>query len=187
MQTAALIKAGVAEDLIFTDKMSGGSMSRPGLTAALKVAQHLNTEFVVWKLDRLGRTMLGIIEIMQLFEKRGVRLVSLTEGFDLGTPFGKAIIGFLAVFAELERNLIRERTMAGMARARERGEMVGRPIAMTPERIETAKAMLADGKPVKDILPALKTLDGPPISRSKVFQWVADYRALEPGEPTDDR
>ena len=90
MQTAALIKAGVAEDLIFTDKMSGGSMSRPGLTAALKVAQHLNTEFVVWKLDRLGRTMLGIIEIMQLFEKRGVRLVSLSEGFDLGTPFGKA-------------------------------------------------------------------------------------------------
>ena len=63
----------------------------------------------------------------------------------------------------------------------------GRPIAMTPERIETAKAMLADGKPVKDILPALKALDGPPISRSKVFQWVADFRALEPNEPTDDR
>lgn len=187
MQVEALKRYGVHPDFIFTDTMSGGSMKRPGLKAALRIAQHMDTEFVVWKLDRLGRTMLGIIEVMKLFEDRGVRLVSITEGFDLGTPFGKAMVGMLAVFAEMERDLIRERTMAGLARARERGEVAGRPNAMTPERVEKAKAMLAQGSTPMQILGELREIKGPGISRARVYQWVKDMREIDPEDETDDR
>lgn len=189
MQIDALKKYGVPEDLIFTDKLSGASDKRPGFRRAIKTAQHEGTEFVVWKLDRLGRTVLGIIETLQLLDKRGVHLVSITERFDMGTPFGRAIVGFLAVFAELERNLIRERTMAGLRRARERGDAHGRPIAMTPERIEVASRMLAEDQHVKnEILPALQAMDGPKISRSALYAWVKDYRRSLPlPDETDDQ
>jgi len=189
MQVSALIKYGVPEDLIFTDKMSGASSKRPGLERALKTAQHAGTEFVVWKLDRLGRTVMGIIETLQLFEKRDVHLVSITDKFDLGTPMGRAMVQLLAVFAELERNLIRERTLAGIQRAKERGDAHGRPIAMTEARIEKAKEMLAeDCHVLKEILPALKKLDGPSISRSALYEWVKDYRRLmPPDDATDDQ
>jgi DNA invertase Pin-like site-specific DNA recombinase len=189
MQIEALKKYGVKERLIFTDKMSGASDKRPGFVHALKAAQHKGTELVVWKLDRLGRTVMGIIETLQLLDSRGVHLVSLTERIDLGTPFGKAIVGFLAVFAELERNLIRERTLAGIRRAKERGEPHGRPTAMTEERIKVATQMLAEGKHMQnEILPAMKKMSGPPVSRSVLYAWAKDQRRLLPLEyETDDR
>lgn len=189
MQVEALTQYGVPEGLIFTDKMSGATDKRPGFIRALKTAQHEDTEFVVWKLDRLGRTVMGIIETLQLLDKRGVHLVSLTERVDLGTPFGKAIVGFLAVFAELERNLIRERTLAGIRRAKERGEPHGRPTAMTQERIKVATQMLAERMHLQnDILPAMKEISGPPISRSVLYAWAKDQRRLMPLEDeTDDR
>jgi len=189
MQIEALKKYGVREDLIFTDKMSGAIDKRPGFIGALKFAQREGTEFVVWKLDRLGRTVMGIIETLQLLDKRGVHLVSLTERVDLGTPFGKAIVGFLAVFAELERNLIRERTLAGIRRAKESGEPHGRPKAMTEERIRIATQMLAEGKHLQNaILPAMKKISGPPVSRSVLYAWAKDQRRLLPLEDeTDDR
>jgi DNA invertase Pin-like site-specific DNA recombinase len=161
----------------------------PGFVSALKAAQYPGTGLVVWKLDRLGRTVLGIIETLQLLERRGVRLFSLTERMDLSTPFGKAMVGFLAVFAELERNLIRERTTAGLVRAKERGDPHGRPSVMTAERIEMAKAMLADGKHIlHEILPVLQSMDGPKITRSPLSAWTKIYKRLVPlADETDDR
>lgn len=187
MQVAALIKAGVPEDMIFTDKMSGASNKRPGLKAALKLAQHTQTDLVVWKLDRLGRTLLGIMEIMQLMDRRSVRLVSITEGFDMGTPFGKAMVGFLAVFAELERNLIRERTIAGLKRAKEKGVIVGRRETMTPERVARATEMISSGSTRAEILAEMQSMEGPAIARSRVQRWCKDYLELNPEDPTDDR
>lgn len=188
MQIAALEKYGIPRNLIFTDRMSGASSKRPGFAKALKMARHEGTEFVVWKLDRLGRTVMGIIETMQRFEEDGVRLVSITDKFDLGTPMGRAMLQLLAVFAELERDLIRERTIAGIERARERGENPGRPNAMTEERVALARQMLIEGKHiVKEILPAVKKLPGPPIAKATLYAWTKDNkRLIEPEDDTDD-
>ncbi|HDZ82942.1 MAG TPA: recombinase family protein [Roseobacter sp.] len=189
MQVDALKRYGVQEEYIFTDKMSGKSQSRPGLTKALKTAQHSDSEFVVWKLDRLGRSLLGILDTVQLFSDRGVRLVSLTEGLDLGTPMGRMILHIMASLAEYERELIRERTMAGLRQAKEDGRAHGRPASMTDERCQKAADMLTDGAHVvKEILPALQKLAGPPIKRAALYKWVQDHKAATPPEEsTDDR
>jgi len=189
MQIEAMVRYGVPGEMIFTDKLSGAKSDRPGLTRALKTAQFAGTELVVWKLDRLGRTVMGIIETMQLLEGRGVTLFSLTERMDLSTPFGKAMLGFLAVFAELERNLIRERTMAGLKRAKERGDPHGRPAVMTAERIEVATRMLADHRHIeREILPVLQGLEGPSITRSPLYAWTKQQkRLMKPKVETDDR
>ncbi|MCD1642575.1 recombinase family protein [Aurantimonas coralicida] len=171
MQIDALKKYGVPEDLIFVDRMSGASMKRPEFLKALTVAQHEGTEFVVWKLDRLGRTIRGIIDTMQLLDGRKVHLVSLTERFDLGTAFGRAILHFLAVFAELERDMIRERTMAGLKRAKERGGAHGRPRSMTPERAAKADAMLRDGHRGATVWREVKAMPGPGLSRAAYYAW----------------
>lgn len=189
MQVAALKRYGVPEDLIFTDKMSGSSSKRPGFMSALKAAQYPGMELVVWKLDRLGRTVMGIIETLQLVDERDVHLVSLMERIDLGTPIGKAMVTLLAVFAQLERDMIRQRTMEGMKRAKERGGAHGRPATMTPERIEVAKLMLSEDKHIlHEILPALQALAGPKITRSPLYAWTKDYKRMMPLEDeTDDR
>lgn len=186
MQIEALKRYGVPEGMIITDKMSGTVSNRPGLTTALKMAQHEGTEFVVWKLDRLGRSIRGIIETMQIFEKRGVRLVSITERFDLSTPFGKAILHFLAVFAELERDLIRERTMAGLQRAKERGDPHGRPRAMTPEREALGDELLRGGYRGASVWKRLQAMPGPKLSRSAYFAWQQLWDFQHPADDLDD-
>lgn len=177
MQIAALKKYGVEEHLIFVDRASGGGdfLKRPNFVRAMKYAQHEGTEFVVWKLDRLGRTLGGILDTLKILSDRGVNFVSLTERVDTTGPMGKAMIHLLAVFAELERDLIRERTMAGIARARERGERGGRPVAMTPDRIAKAEQMLAEGERGVKIWQALIQIDGPKISRSAYYNWQQQW------------
>lgn len=182
MQIAALEAYGVPRDLIFVDRASGGSMNRPMFIRALKTAQHPGTEFVVWKLDRMGRTLEGIIEVLNLLESRGVKFFSLTERVDMTTPMGKAMLQMMAVVAELERNLIVERTKAGIARARERGEKGGRPVAMTPARVEVADTMLRLGTRGNEVWQALKPLSEVPISRAAYFAW---QKLWDAGEVTD--
>ena len=179
MQIAALKAYGVPEDLIFVDRASGGTLDRPEFLKALRFARHPGTEFVVWKLDRMGRTLEGIIEVLNLLEGRGVKFFSLTERVDMTTPMGKAMLQMMAVVAELERNLIVERTKAGIARARERGEKGGRPIAMTPERVEVADMMLLQGKRGNEVWEALKPLSDVPISRAAYFAWQKQWDAGE--------
>ncbi|MFG6637339.1 recombinase family protein [Sulfitobacter sp. 1A12126] len=182
MQIAALKAYGVPEELIFVDRASGGSMNRPMFIRALKTAQHEGTEFVVWKLDRMGRTLEGIIDVLKLLEGRGVKFFSLTERVDMTTPMGKAMLQMMAVVAELERNLIIERTKAGIARARERGERGGRPIAMTPARVEVADTMLRLGKRGEEVWEAIKPLSDVKVSRAAYFAW---QKLWDAGEVTD--
>lgn len=190
MQVEALKREGVPEDMIFTDKMTGSKKNRPGLEAALKAAQHSETQFLVWKLDRLGRSLLGILETVAFLDsKRNVRLVSLTEGLDLGTPMGRMVLHIMASLAEYERELIRERTVAGLRQAREEGKAHGRPASMTDERCALAAQMLQEGRNVaKEILPALQKLDGPSIKRAALYRWVQAHRqGGTDSDSTDDR
>lgn len=190
-QIEALRRYGVSDDLIFTDKMSGKTQKRPGLTEALRLAQHPETELVVWKLDRLGRSLLGILDTVAMIDRRGVRLYSLTERLDLATPMGRMILHIMASLAEYERALIRDRTIAGLRQARADGRAHGRPASMTDERCRLAAEMLTDGRHVvNDILPALQDLEGPPIKRAALYAWVKDHKALaatDDQDGTDDR
>ena len=176
MQITALKQYGVKDEMIFTDKMSGAKTNRPGLDAAILAASKSGGEFVVWKLDRLGRTLLGIIGAMQVFEANNVLLISLTERFDLATPMGKGMFHIMAALAQMERDLIRERTIAGLKAARERGALHGRPQAMTPERVAKATELTMAGVSATQIIPALKAMPGPKIGRSRVYQWVKDFK-----------
>lgn len=177
MQIDALRKYGVPEDLIFVDRASGGSLSRPNFLRALKYAQHEGAEFVVWKLDRLGRTLGGVLDTLKILSDRNVAFISLTERVDTTGPMGKAMIHLLAVFAELERDLIRERTIAGINRARERGEQGGRPRAMTEDRIAKAVELIAVGERGNTVWKAMQAMPGPKISRAAYYAWQQEWDA----------
>lgn len=126
-QIALLKKRGIPDENIFVDEASGRSMRRPRLEAALKLmAGRPGWTLVVYKLDRLGRNLKGVLELAERFEDEGWNLVSLTEQIDTRTPMGKAFFGFMAIMAQLESDLISERTKAGVARRREKGYRVGR-------------------------------------------------------------
>jgi DNA invertase Pin-like site-specific DNA recombinase len=148
MQTSALTKAGCEQ--VFTDMVSGAKADRPGLTKALDIARAGDT-LVIWKLDRLGRSIHGLIALAADLSARRVDFRSLTDGFDTATASGRLLFHILASVAEMERELIKERTMAGLAAARARGVVGGgRKSAMTPDKLDTARKLLAAGdKPVK--------------------------------------
>lgn len=178
MQITALKRYGVPDHLIFTEKASGGTMKRPAFARALKTAQHPGSEFVVWKLDRLGRTVPIILETLETLRDRGVRFVSLTEQIDVSSPTGHAFMQFSAMMAELERNLIIERTNAGIQRARERGKMAGRKPSMTPERIAMAERLLSKDMRGNEVWAELKKINGPTISRAAYYKWQKQWDEL---------
>jgi len=146
LQRNALIKYGVPEDRIFSDKMSGKNMDRPGLRRAVKVCWPGDT-IVIWKFDRLGRSAIGLLDQMQALEKAGINLVSITETLDTKTPIGKFVVGILANIAELERNMIAERTTAGIKAFKERGGVMGQPhpILDRPKRLAKFKSLHDSG------------------------------------------
>ena len=141
LQTDALEKAGCEK--IFIEKASGAQRDRPELKAALDYIRAGDT-LVVWKLDRLARSIKQLIETVEALEKRGIGFRSLTENVDTTTSSGKLIFHIFASLAEFERSIIRERTKAGLDAARARGKTGGRPPALTEKDIQVAKAMLAD-------------------------------------------
>jgi DNA invertase Pin-like site-specific DNA recombinase len=179
LQIQALLDYGVSRELIFVDRASGGTLDRPNFIRALKTAQHPEAEFVVWKLDRLGRTLEGILHVLNLLEERGVKFFSLTERVDLTTPMGRAMLQMMGVIAELERNLIIERTNAGLERARARGEKSGRPVAMTPGRVEVADQLLREGRLGPEVWAHVRELPGPKVSRAAYFAWQKKWKAGE--------
>ena len=120
---------------VFTDKASGAKSERPGLDEALKYLRPGDT-FVVWRLDRLGRSLTHLIEVVADLETRGVGFRSLQESIDTTTSGGKLIFHIFSALAEFERNLIRERTQAGLAAARARGRFGGRPLKLSPKKQE---------------------------------------------------
>jgi DNA invertase Pin-like site-specific DNA recombinase len=142
LQRNALMSANC--DLILEDKISGKSRDRPGLKKALRALGRGDT-FVVWKLDRLGRSMQHLVMLTEELRERGVNFRSLTDSIDTSTPMGRFFFHVMGALAEMERELIVERTRAGLAAAREKGRIGGRRRLMTPEITERARRMLAQG------------------------------------------
>ena len=142
---------------LFTDKISGAKFEREQLNAALAYLRQGDT-LVVWKLDRLGRSLRHLIDTVMELQKRGIGFISLTENIDTTSPGGKLIFHFMGALAEFERDLIRERTMAGLEAARARGKKGGRKRKLTPQQIDLARRMHADKEhySIKDIVDAVR-------------------------------
>lgn len=148
LQRDALIRHGVPEDRIFSEKMSGAQMNRAGLKRAIKVCWPSDT-LVVWKLDRLGRSTIGVLEQIKALDDAGINLVSVTENLDTKSPMGKFTMTILAAFAQMERDMISERTAAGIA-AKKRADPNFRmgqlhPILDRPKRRAKFKALYETG------------------------------------------
>src|SRR5512147_779059 len=137
LQKDALQKAGC--DKIFTDTASGAKVERTGLDEALNYVRPGDT-LVVWRLDRLGRSLKHLIETITGLANREIGFKSLTEAIDTTTSGGKLIFHIFGALAEFERDIIRERTQAGLTAARARGRKGGRPKALTPKKEESAAA-----------------------------------------------
>lgn len=144
-------------DKIFEDKISGSlsKAERPGLKAAIEYAR-AGDVLIVWKLDRLGRSIADLINIITELNQKGIGFKTITGDIDTTTASGKLIFHIFAALAEFERELIRERTNAGLKAARARGRVGGRPSKITPEKIRMAKQLHADtNNKIADILKAL--------------------------------
>lgn len=152
LQISALQKAGC--ESICSDKVSGSRMARPGLDAALKELK-VGDCLVVWKLDRLGRSVKHLIDLAAQFKEMGVELRSLSDGIDTTTATGRFFFHVMSAFAEMERELIRERTKAGLVSAKEMGRVGGRPKAMTTAKLEAAKRLLLQGMAIGDVARSL--------------------------------
>jgi DNA invertase Pin-like site-specific DNA recombinase len=150
LQQDALLTAGVEPDRLYKDLASGRFDDRPGLTACLKALQPGNT-LMVWKLDRLGRSLKHLVTVIEELKQRGIGFKVLTgQGahMDTTTPHGKLVFGLFAALAEFERELIVERTQAGLAAARARGRQGGRPRKMDVATLKMAMAAMADPRAV---------------------------------------
>jgi DNA invertase Pin-like site-specific DNA recombinase len=145
LQIAALEAHGCAT--IYKDEdLSGATRARPALQQCLAALEKDDT-LVVWKLDRLARSLRDTIFMLDDLRDRGVKFISVTEAIDTTTPSGRANWQMIGVFAELERSMIIQRTRAGLDAAKERGVRLGRPFKMTDDQVACAKVLLENGKP----------------------------------------
>lgn len=144
MQTAALLKAGVHPDALHIEKVSSGVANRPRLWSALEELRPGDT-LVVYKMDRLARSVSELIQIMVKIKDAGANFVSLTEKIDTGSAIGKLYFHMSAAFAEFERDLIRERTSAGVRAAVERGQKFGRDPELTVADVKKARDLKRTG------------------------------------------
>lgn len=151
-QLEALRSAGC--ERTFSDKASGAKADRAGLADALSHAR-AGDILVVWKLDRLGRTMKGLIDLSAELATRGIGLRSITDGIDTAGTAGKLVFHIMAAMAEMERDLVRERTTAALLIAKREGRIGGRKTLMTPKRIEAARKLLASGMTAREIAPTI--------------------------------
>lgn len=165
LQRDALLAAGCTR--IFSDEMSGSRADRPGLSQALEYAREGDT-LVVWRLDRVGRSVSHLIEVVGELERRGVALQSLNEQIDTSTPSGKLVFHVFSAIAEFERNLIRERVSAGLAAARKRGRIGGRPKAVDAAKARSIRAMKSQGLTTSEILESAQ------ISRATLFRFYKE-------------
>jgi DNA invertase Pin-like site-specific DNA recombinase len=169
LQIDALEQHGIAKSLIFMDKLSGARSDRPGLAKCLDALQSGDV-LVVWRLDRLGRSMRHLITLVEDLRGRGVGFRSLNEGaIDTTNASGELIFNIFSALAQFERRLIQERAKAGLAAARARGRQGGRPRLDAEEaKVRAAKRLAADKSiPIDDICDTLK------ISKSTYYRYVA--------------
>lgn len=170
LQIDALKQAGVPANRIYTDEASGARDDRPGLTNALK-ATRADDVLVVWKLDRLGRDLRHLVNVVHDLNSRGVSLRVLAGHgamIDTTTPAGKLVFGIFAALAEFERELIGERTRAGLAAARARGRKGGRKFKLTSSMLR--RAMAAMGQPETKVGELCEELG---ITRQTLYRHVA--------------
>lgn len=174
MQVDALKRAGVTTAGLYIEKVSAVSKHRPMLEDALGALRPGDT-FVVWKLDRLSRSLPDLLRRLEQIEKKKAGFKSLTDSFDTTSPSGRLVLYILGVVADFERSLISERTKAGVARAKAEGKQVGQPPALKPHEIVAAQKMRNAGKSVRAIAKRYKVshgtiynhTDGPKRSRRK--------------------
>jgi DNA invertase Pin-like site-specific DNA recombinase len=153
LQLDALAKADC--ERVFQDQSSGAKADRPGLAAAIAFARSGDI-LVVWKLDRLGRSLPHLIETVNMLEARGVGFRSLTEAIDTTTPGGRLVFHIFGALGQFERDLIRERTRAGLVAAVARGRKGGRAPVVTEDKLRRAKALLAQGFTVREAAARIK-------------------------------
>ena len=167
LQQDALQAAGCEK--LFIEKISSGQKNRPQLDAALDYVRSGDT-LVVWRLDRLARSLHQLIQTVEDLEKRGIALKSITEAIDTSTPGGRLVFHIFGSIAEFERAIIRERTRAGVAAAKARGRAGGRPSKLAGERAEHALNLLAAGSSISA------------VARSMGVSRAAVHRAMERAE-----
>lgn len=163
LQLDALTAAGC--ERIWTETASGAA-ERPQLVDLLSHARSGDT-LVVWRLDRLGRSLPHLIGLLADLEQRQVQFRSLTEALDTSTAGGRLVFNIFASIADFERQLIQERTQAGLAAARARGRVGGRPTVMTPAKTRTARRMLDAGEPLTAVAAALS------VSRTTLYRRLS--------------
>jgi DNA invertase Pin-like site-specific DNA recombinase len=169
LQRDALQQAGC--DKIYSDRQSGASAERAGLTTALEVVRSGDT-LVVWRLDRLGRSLKDLIRLVEQLEQRGVGLKSLQENIDTTTSGGRLVFHLFGALAEFERNLIRERTQAGLSAARARGRQGGRPKMLDAEKRQLALRLYHERE---HSVAEICRLMG--ISKSTLYNYLAEAGA----------
>jgi DNA invertase Pin-like site-specific DNA recombinase len=153
LQLDALAVAGCVK--VFEDHASGARTDRAGLRQALDYVRDGDV-LIVWKLDRLGRSLRHLIETVAMLEKRGVGFRSITEAIDTTTPGGRLVFHLFGALGQFERDLIQERTRAGLAAATARGRKGGRKPVVVPEKLERARGMVAKGLTVREAAVRLK-------------------------------
>lgn len=150
---------------ICTDRMTGAAKDRPGLAEVFSFLRAGDT-LVVWKLDRLGRSVKGLVELVATLQGLGVQFRSLTDGIDTGSAAGRFFFHVMAALAEMERDLIRERTNAGLKAARARGRLGGRRPKMDESKILSAMRLLDSGMPSSEVAKNLG------VSRATLYRQI---------------
>ena len=177
LQKDALLKEGVEPEHLYEDMASGKKDDRPGLVACLKALRQGDT-LIVWKLDRLGRSLTHLVNTIQDLSNKGIGFKVLTgqgANIDTTTASGKMIFGIFAALSEFEHELIRERTLAGLAAARARGRKGGRKFALTKSQLRLAQAaMTSRDTKVSDLCKEIG------ISRSALYRYINPEGQLRP-------
>jgi DNA invertase Pin-like site-specific DNA recombinase len=150
---------------VFTDTLSGTRADRPGLAKALSNARKGDV-LVVWRLDRLGRSLPHLLETVVELEKRGIGFRSLMASLDTSSAGGRFIFTIFGALSQLERDIIRERTRAGLQAARKRGRVGGRPRSMSGEKLKAARKLLSGGTPPKDVAGIVG------VSLPTLYRWL---------------
>ncbi|MBM7848706.1 DNA invertase Pin-like site-specific DNA recombinase [Arthrobacter roseus] len=163
LQLEALKKAGC--DRIYQDTISGTKSRRPGINQALENLREGDT-LVVWKLDRLGRSVKDLLDFAGGLSERGIGFVSLTDAIDTTTASGRFFFNVMASLAQMERELMVERTQAGLQAAREQGRVGGRKRVMTEAKIRSARKLLKQGTPPREVASSLG------VSVPTLYRWV---------------
>ena len=163
LQLDALKAAGCKR--IFTDQVSTTKADHPGLAEALSHLRYADV-LVIWKLDRLGRTVKGLVDFVADLHGRKIQFRSLTDGIDTTTPAGRFFFHVMASLAQMERELLAERTRAGLDAARRRGRVGGRKRRMTPGKVESARKLLRGGMAPREVAQSLS------VSIPTLYRWL---------------